>query len=134
MGDIKDDTIICNGIVYRVLAVAENPPAIAQASGRGELLLICRPKGVKEYIAERLPDSPIYGADRGRILCPAAPRPVRYLTETDEEREAHERDHERIDAEQTEARERELEAEERELQEYIDRTGDHDLRGPRGLS
>ena len=38
-------------------------------TGRRELLSVRRPKGRKTYVAERLPDSPLYGENRGRILC-----------------------------------------------------------------
>ena len=48
-------TIIINGIVYDVIEHGTTEPE------RHELLFVRRPNGRKIYVAERLPDSPIYG-------------------------------------------------------------------------
>jgi hypothetical protein len=63
------ETVLINGTVYEVLGKAENSARVAEETGRRELLSVRRPKGCKTYVAERLPDSPLYGANRGRILC-----------------------------------------------------------------
>ena len=63
------ETVIINGIVYEVLGKTDNSERVAAETGRRELLSIRRPNGRKTYVAERLADSPIYGANRGRILC-----------------------------------------------------------------
>ena len=55
-------TIIINGIVYDVIEHGTTDPE------HHELLFVRRPNGRKIYVAERLPDSPIYGENRGRIL------------------------------------------------------------------
>mgnify|MGYP001568242790 CR=1 FL=1 len=62
------ETILINGIAYEIIARAENGEAVARETGRRELLSVRRPKGWKTYVAERLPDSPLYGEGRGRIL------------------------------------------------------------------
>ena len=51
------DTVIINGIVYEVLE--------ARADGT---LVVCRPNGMKTYLARRLPDHPVYGANRGAFV------------------------------------------------------------------
>ena len=63
------ETVIINGIVYEVTGKAENGKQAQQETGRKELLSVRRPKGRKTYVAERLPNSPIHGENRGRILC-----------------------------------------------------------------
>ena len=63
------ETIIINGIVYEVTGRAENSERVAQETGNRELLSVRRPNGRKTYVAARLPDSPLYGENRGRILC-----------------------------------------------------------------
>lgn len=49
------DYILCNGIPYRILAEEEG------------WLQIRRPNGQKVYTAQRLPNHPLRGENRGRI-------------------------------------------------------------------
>ena len=63
------ETVIINGVVYEVTGKVKNSTQVAAETGRRELLSVRRPKGRKTYVAERLPDSPLYGENRGRILC-----------------------------------------------------------------
>ena len=51
------DTVIINGIVYEVLETREDGT-----------LVVCRPNGIKTYLARRLPDHPVYGANRGAFV------------------------------------------------------------------
>ncbi len=56
MARIECPTVLINGQVFRVVEEDNNG-----------LLRIRRPNGVKEYTARRLPDSPLYGGNRGII-------------------------------------------------------------------
>jgi len=51
------DTVIINGIVYEVLETREDGT-----------LVVRRPNGIKTYLARRLPDHPVYGANRGAFV------------------------------------------------------------------
>ncbi len=51
------ETVIINGIVYAVLETREDGT-----------LVVCRPNGIKTYLARRLPDHPVYGANRGAFV------------------------------------------------------------------
>ena len=50
------DTVIINGTLYHVI------------DERDGLIQVCRPNGVKLYWAKRLPDSPLYGENRARLV------------------------------------------------------------------
>src|SRR6266478_5117725 len=52
--------LLVNGVVYEILSETQDR--------QGALLMIRRPKGRKEYLARRLPDSPLYGEARGYII------------------------------------------------------------------
>ena len=66
------ETVIVNGIPHEVLAETKDAEGFP-------LLSIRRPNGVKVSLARRLPDSPLYGAGRARIIAPMgfSPRPAR---------------------------------------------------------
>lgn len=49
-------TVLLNGQVFKVLDEKDGT------------LLVSRPNGVRTYLARRLPDSPIYGENRGILL------------------------------------------------------------------
>ena len=49
-------SVLINGQVFHVLDEGTN--------GR---LLVRRPEGIKQYVAQRLPDSAIYGENRARL-------------------------------------------------------------------
>ena len=50
------DTVIINGTLYHVI------------DERDGLIQVHRPNGVKLYWAKRLPDSPLYGENRARLV------------------------------------------------------------------
>ena len=56
LSETGPETAIINGIRYHV---------IDKRDGR---ILVRRPNGVKTYWAARLPDSPLYGEDRARLV------------------------------------------------------------------
>ena len=56
MAHTDAETVICNGVKYDVIEHLPNGT-----------LAVRRPNGVKVYIASRLPDSPLYGGNRGHI-------------------------------------------------------------------
>lgn len=54
-------TVVVNGILYNVLAETHDVDGDV-------LLMIRRPNGVKEYVARRLPDHPLYGENRAQMM------------------------------------------------------------------
>lgn len=57
MTQIEFPHVYINGIVYRIIDVEI-----------GGTLVVERPNGIKTYRARRLPDHPLYGESRARII------------------------------------------------------------------
>ena len=62
------ETVICNGTVYHVLETVKAGELAIRNGYPREYVVIRRPNGSRHYLAERLPDSPLYGGNRGRIV------------------------------------------------------------------
>ena len=55
--DESPDTVIVGGEVFVIVATRDDG-----------LLTVSRPNGIKQYLARRLPDSPLYGEKRAVIV------------------------------------------------------------------